>query len=113
MQLLTELTSDYKQKYSITTEDNETFDLLLEYMTQQQCWYYSISYGDNFVINNQRLVYSPNILRQYKNIIPFGLAVNTLDQSDPYFLEDFESGRVEVTVLTESEVEQIEAQIFT
>lgn len=113
MQLLTELTDDYKQKYSITNEDNQTFDLLLEYIELQESWLFSISYGDSFTLNNNRLVYSPNILRQYKNIIPFGLSVNTIDKSDPYFLSDFTSSRVELYVLTEEEVEQIEKNIFS
>jgi len=113
MQLLTELTDDYKQKYSITNEDNVTFDFLLEYSAIQEMWLFSISYDDNFTLNNHRLVYSPNILRQYKNIIPFGLSVNSIDKSDPYFLNDFTTSRIEVYVLTEEEVKKIESDIFS
>ena len=39
-------------------------------------WYMDIEYKD-FVLSGLQLVYSDNILQQYKNILPFGIQVDS------------------------------------
>ena len=107
MKQITEIGSEAKQKLNIATEDNDEFEFKLEYSDQQQGWFYSLTYGD-VIINGARLVTHPNILRSYKNIFPFGLSIQTDDFSEPILINDFETERVKVYLLTSSEVQEIE-----
>lgn len=111
MKQITEITSAAKQKFSITTEDNESFELKLEYSDQQQGWFWSLVYGE-VVISGARLVSHPNILRSFKNILPFGISIQSEDFSEPILIDDFESGRVAFYLLTAAEVAEIEAGTY-
>lgn len=111
MRQITEISQDPKQRFDIVTEDNDTFELKLEYSDQQEGWFYSLTFGD-LTANTARIVTGPNILRQYKNIIPFGISIVTDDQSEPVFIDDFSSERVKLFLLTEEEVEQVEIVFY-
>ena len=111
MKLITEITSEAKQKLDITTELNDTFELILEWSDQQQGWFYSFTYED-LAVNGARVTTHPNFLRAFKNIIPFGLGIQTDDFSEPILQDDFKTGRVQLLLLNESEVEEIEANVY-
>ena len=111
MKQITEISQDSKQIFDIFTEDNQNFELRLEYSDQQQGWFYGITFGE-FILNGARLVTGTNILRSYKNIIPFGLSVLTDDLSEPIFIDDFTTERVNIFLLTELEVEQVETDFY-
>ena len=115
MQLIQTLTNDVKQKHTIILPDNTSFILQLEYKEVVRGWFYGITY-QNYVLPNaidRRLITFFNILHQYKNILPFGIAVSTDDYSEPIFLNDFISGRVVIEVLTSDEVKTITNLILT
>lgn len=112
MKLLTELSNDYKQKHRVVLENNEEFDFTLEFIQQQEGWFYTIKYGDNFEVKGQRLVLGMNIIRKWKNLLPFGLGVISEDLIEPSFIDDFTSGRIEINILNENDVEQIEEEIY-
>jgi len=57
-------------------------------------------------------VTSPNILRNYKNILPFGISIITEDGSEPFLIDDFSTGRVGFFVLNKEEVESFESQFY-
>lgn len=63
----------------------------------------NISYG-NFVANGLRLVATPNMLFQWKNIIPFGLMCVSNDGYDPFYLDDFTTGRIKIYLLNSTDV---------
>jgi len=111
MRQLTEISKDPKQKFTVITEDNQSFDLSLEYSDQQQCWFYSVTFGI-LSINGSRIVTGVNILRSYKNVLPFGIAIDTDDLSEPFSIDDFSTGRVKFYILTESEVAEIETSFY-
>ena len=111
MKQITEISDDIKQKFNITLENGGTFELKLEYIEQQAGWFYSITYGD-LIINGSRLVTSVNILRAYKNRLPFGISIIADDGSEPIFLDDFSSERVKFYLLTESEVADFETEYY-
>ena len=111
MRQLTAISTDPKQKFTVVTEDNQSFELSLEYSDQQQCWFYSITFGI-LSINGSRIVTGANILRNYKNVLPFGLAVTTDDLSEPFLIDDFSTGRVGFFVLTAAEVTGIETDFY-
>ena len=111
MKQITEISQDPKQIFDIFTEDNQNFELRLEYSDQQQGWFYGITFGE-FILNGARLVTGTNILRSYQNIIPFGITILTSDLSEPLFIDDFSTDRVEMLLLTQEEVEQIETDFY-
>jgi len=111
MKQIIEITQDYNQKLIIITENNQAFELKLTFSDQQECWFYSISFED-IIINGSRVVTSPNILREYQNILPFGIAITTDDLSEPVFIDDFSSQRVKFFLLTEEEVAAVETNFY-
>jgi len=111
MKFITELTDDTKQSYTLVTEDGLKISFSLRYLPTQSSWYFDLSYGD-ITIYSRKLVLAPNILRRYKNILPFGLGCCSNDLVDPFLLTDFSSGRVQLYLLTSTEVEKIETSIY-
>jgi hypothetical protein len=106
MKQITELTNQPNQKYTIVLDNNETVDLVLTYSDNQQCWFCDINYKqDTFICNGIRVVSSPNILHQWKNVIPFGIAIITNDKTDPYFINDFSTNRVGLFILNADDVD--------
>ena len=110
MILIDAIENDLNQKIVCVQENNETFDLTLRHDATSQKWYFGIE-KDDFIINNATLVLHPNILRQFKNIINFGLMVVSNDGLDPAFENDFIS-RVSVYILSQDEVEEFEERYF-
>ncbi len=112
MRLLTEISDDYKQQFQVTTEDNKVFTLSLEYMPNQQSWFFSLAYN-NFSLNGQRLVLDPSLLRRFIAYLPFGMACICDDpQVDPFLLDDFKSGRIKLYTMTLDEVTQLEKTLY-
>ena len=111
MRQLTAISTDPKQKFTVVTEDNQSFELSLEYSDQQQCWFYSITF-ENIIINGARVATAPNILRSFQNVLPFGIAITTDDLSEPVFLDDFSTGRVKFYLLTSEEVQSVETDFY-
>jgi hypothetical protein len=113
MRLITGLDSSSKQLVTITTEDNYTFQLLLNYSTNRQGWFWSMAYN-NFAVNNCRLNIGINILHRYKYALPFGL-ICTSDEPklvNPYRLDDFESNRIKLYSLSAVEAAQVETDFY-
>lgn len=111
MKQITTLTNAPKQIHSLVLENNETADFYLEYCGRMESWYFSISYNDT-VQNCIKVVLTPNALRHLRRIIPFGIAFISDSQVEPFRLDDFSAGRVEMYVLNADEVEQIEQEIY-
>ena len=108
---ITNINTSSKQRLLLEGANREIITLDLEYRPTQESWYFSLQYQD-FVLNNKKIVNSPNLLRQYKNILPFGLNCVVLDGTDPYFIYDFENRRCVLNLLDKDEVELIESELF-
>jgi hypothetical protein len=110
MQTITDIGQEAKQKHIIITENNEQFDLELFYSSVWQGWFCNISYANGnktLTINGTRITTHINILRQWENVLPFGLMCECDDNQEPMFIEDFASGRARLSILTPEEVKQI------
>lgn len=104
MFIVDSITSDAKQKQNLVLPSGATFTVEMEYKPLQQGWFFtSISYGD-FTLTNLRICTSPNLLHQYKNKLPFGIAVTSLQNGEPTQQQDFFVGNSVMYVLTEEEV---------
>lgn len=111
MQHITTLTSSPNQRHQLVLDNNETVDFRLYYSARMQAWYYDFQYKD-FAVNCTKAVLSPNGLRTFKRLIPFGLAFTSDGDTDPFEIDAFSSGRVNLYVLNSEEVEQVEREIF-
>ena len=76
----------------------ETYKGYINYNSSRQGWFVDIV-SENFKIYGIRITSSPNILRQWRNKLGFGIGVLTENKSNPFFLEDFNTGRAKLYLL--------------
>lgn len=98
MNLLNTLSNDARQTQTIPVPDGSQIFFRIEYRENQAGWFYSLNWK-TVSINNRRLVCSPNILRQFRRVLPFGFFVTSKDGLEPIYAEDFSSQRVLVYFL--------------
>lgn len=111
MQHITSITNQPKQRMTLVLENNETVDFHIYYLPRQQSWFYDFTYN-NLTVNCSRVTLSPNALRQYKKNIPFGIMFDAESEVEPFDINDFANGRVNMYVLNSDEVKQVESEIF-
>lgn len=105
MILITGWTTDFKQKQTVSLSDGTILGLEIEYKPQQQGWYFTSLSRGSFLIQGMRIITSPNMLRQFKNQIPFGLACYVTDNQEPTLVQDFVTGgRANLYILSSAEV---------
>ena len=98
------LTDDANQEYSeVIMEDNDTFYLYLSYNFSCFAWFCNITYN-GVQYNGIKITTQYNILRNYKNQLPFGISCVTTDHSDPYFQNDFSTTRAKLYLLNSTEL---------
>jgi hypothetical protein len=111
MQEITTLTNSPKQRWTLVLDNNETAEFYLYYLIRNQAWYFDIDYK-NFSAKCLKCVLTPNAMRSFRRILPFGIAFLSDDVLDPYQIDDFSSGRVKMYTLNKDEVENIEKEIY-
>ena len=111
MQNITSITSSVNQRMQLVLENNETVDFHIYYAARMQAWYFDFTYK-NTSCNGLKVVLTPNALRQFKNIIPFGFMFSSNSYVEPINQKDFSSGRVVMTILNADEVKQVEKEIY-
>lgn len=112
MQQITGFTEDSKQNLLFYLESDKIIEFYFEYRDNVNSWFYTIKYN-NFIVRNRKLVNSPNIIRQYKNILPFGIAVISNDKLEPLFQNDLIRERIQIFILDQNEVKEIETEYFS
>ena len=111
MKVLTNITADAKQQTTLLIDDGSQAILLLEYRPNQQAWFYDLTWG-TLVIKGQRLTPSPNLIRQFRSRLPFGLAIITAGNVELMSQQDFTNGNATVYLLDATDVEDIETTVF-
>lgn len=111
MDIITTITQYPNQQFTLVLENNETALMRLYYNSRMESWYFDLTYND-LTINGVKVVLHPNILRQFRNIIPFGLSILSESFVEPFEIECFSSARVEIGILNKEEVEEIEAEVY-
>lgn len=98
--------------------DGSSVTLTFRYRPAIQRWTVDVERG-SFVAKGIGLSTNPNLLRLWRKVIPFGLAVSTADGTDPFMADDLAgpTPRVTVTMLdntgTLTDVEDVEEASFT
>lgn len=108
MLLIQSVTSDPYQQQSVTLGDGTFVTFTLRFVPLQQTWVFDQISWQTFVVNGLRCCNSPNLLYQWKNLLPFGLGCFSKSNRDPQLQEDFQSGASKLYILTEAEVLEYE-----
>lgn len=111
MYLLNNLGNEPKQKLTMMLEDNTRLVLTFEYKQNQEGWFFGFTYGD-INCQNIRLTTSYNVLRAYRNWLPFGLRCDTVDNCEPIDIDDFVTGYANVYLLTRDDIKAIEGNYY-
>lgn len=118
MNIINGITDQPTQVLEFTLADGSQVTLTLYFRPQQNGWFYDITWPGSttiitpFTTQNRRLVAAPNLLRQFQNLIPFGLACFTVDNSDPATQECLVDGSVTIVLLNQDDVADVEAQVY-
>lgn len=111
MNLIDNLTAFSDQETNLILEDRSVAVVRFKFDANTERWRIDVTYG-NHVLNGIGLCCHPNILRQWRNVIPFGLMCSTSDQTDPVRSVDFATGRVKMYLLNAEDVQFVETNIM-
>lgn len=112
MTTVTGLTSQSTQSSFLTLDDGALVAIYMTYCPQQRGWFANISWSD-WSITGMRLCAAPNILRQWKDRIPFGLALLTTDDSEPMSQDAFSSDFARLILLNSADVASVDALAYS
>jgi hypothetical protein len=98
MNIINNLTNSPNQSFTLTVSDGSLINMSLCYIQNQSGWFYSFVHP-LLTVGWRRLVISPNLLRQFRNFIPFGLYCTSTDSYEPVFIDDFINQRVTIFLL--------------
>lgn len=110
------LTAAAVQTSTALLSDGSAVTLTFRYRPAVQRWTVDVERG-TFIARGIGLATNPNLLRLWRRVIPFGLAVSTVDGTDPFMADDLAAPapRVTVTMLdntgTLTDVDDVEAAI--
>lgn len=110
MRLIQTVSAQPRQSISISLEDGSVAEVRLTFLPAIQRWAIGVTWGD-FELGQAILCLSPNLLRSWRRIIPFGISCTAADGLDPVQQDDFDSGRVELHVLTAADVDFVEDEV--
>ncbi len=107
MRVITGLTSDPIQIFRFPLDNGQLVKFTIQFKPAVQMWFIDLEYN-SFIIRGLRLNNNTNMFCQYKNIIPFGLYIEIADGTEPFLINDLQSERVKINVLTQTEVDRLE-----
>lgn len=111
MKLINSLTDAADQQVTIILDDGSILQLEFNFRAGVQRWFLDVSHS-LLTLKGFGLTQGPNILRQWRNLVPFGIAIQAVDLIDPIQNTDFQSGRVSCYILNAAEVQQVEQNVY-
>lgn len=114
MVLIDNLNDAADQLTALQMSDGSVGTLELLYQATISRWIFNFVHPTfpNGALNGQMLCVHPNILRQWKKIIPFGLAVVSSTGNDPVNVTDFADGSIRLYLLEAADVVTVEQSFF-
>lgn len=98
-----QITANPLQRQSLILPDGSTVDLTLYFRPMQFGWFAEEIVRGSFTLQGLRITNSPNMLHQWRNVIPFGLACFSAASREPSQVQDFSSGASQLYLLTAAE----------
>jgi hypothetical protein len=111
MRFLNKITAKAHQRFFLKGNPNQNITMTLRYMPTQEAWFMDVQY-ESFSLYGLRVTYSPNLLRKYRNKLPFGFYCGTNDGQDPFFIDDFSTDRARLYLLSPDDVALMERAFF-
>jgi hypothetical protein len=114
MVLIDNLNDSANQSTALQMPDGSAGTLNLVYRGSIQRWTFDFIHAafPNGAIRGQMLCVHPNILRNFKNIIPFGLTIVSANGNDPVSVEDFATGNISIYLLSAADVAAVENTFY-
>lgn len=104
MFLIQQVTADAMQKQNLVLSDGSQVSMTIYFRPMQFGWFITELIYQAFTLHEVRIVNSPNILNQFSNRIPFGLACFSKANREPALQQDFSSGNSQLYILSQAEV---------
>lgn len=108
---INKITIDPVQRLILTGIPQIQITMDIRFMPRVQRWIMNLAYGDT-VINGIAIVSSLNLLRQFKDNIPFGMTCIMADGLDPYKVDVFATKTANLYLLDSTDVATIEGDWF-
>lgn len=105
MQRIQNITSVPYQKQTFILGDGTSVSITIKFIEMQQGWWITELIWGAFRLTGLRISNGPNILYQWRNLIPFGIMCTTEEGREPGLQQDFESGASKLFILDRGEVE--------
>ncbi len=102
------ITSSPSQSMTIVLPDGSSFAMTITFVPLQSGWFITSLTYKSFTLQGFRISNSPNMLQQYRNQIPFGLACYSTADREPSLQYDFSSGNSVIYLMSAAEVTQYE-----
>jgi hypothetical protein len=91
--------------------NNMQVQMSLRFMPRVQTWLVDVSCA-NGTVRGVPMLSAPNLLRQWRNTLGFGLTCIRFDGLDPYGINDFSDNLANIYILDAADVAQIESDFF-
>lgn len=111
MNQLTTISDEADQLLYVNLPDGTLVTVNLAYLAGTQRWMMNLTYKD-VVINGIGVCVHPNLLRQFREQIPFGFSCTATNGIDPIASDDFTNLRCAFFLLSESDIAEIEKVVF-
>lgn len=108
---ITNLTAAPKQAFNLVGNEGEIISVFLNFMPTQRAWTFNIS-CNGVEVDGGVLTCMPNILRNLRNVLSFGIMCGSTDGFDPQYIDDFTTGRVVLNLLNRADVAEVEALVY-
>ena len=106
MRRITGINSIPSQQLLLRSETGDRIQFAFNFRPAIMKWYMDVQYR-NFTLNGYRVSAGPNIVQKYFYSLKWGLFVEVIDGFEPFMINDFESGRVNLYILSETECREI------
>lgn len=105
--LITQITNNPLQTFNLILPNGNPCSLTIYYIERQIGWFITNLTYQDFTLKGIRICNNPNLLYQWKNVIPFGLACYTDQNREPTQVLDFLTGASKLYILDAAEVEKV------
>lgn len=111
MQSIDNISNNANQVITFVIDDGSTVVLNLIYHPAVERWVANIIH-ESLTVFSINICLHPNMLRDWKNIIDFGLMCTTIDGIDPLYIDDFSNGRATLYILDKDDINTVENDLI-
>lgn len=105
MQRIQNITAVPYQRQTLALSDGSRLTITMRFVEQQRGWFFDEISWEGFRLTGLRISNNPNMLYQWRNLVPFGIQCSTNGGREPSLQEDFFSGASKLHILERSDVE--------